>query len=143
MNQLISFVAQNWLLFLALAVIIALLVLEEKKGGINFSGVKNIDTQGAISLANHESALIVDVRPEAEFNAGHITAARNIPAADFAGKISTIEKYKDKPIILVCNSGRASLGLGRTLRKQGFSNVSSLSGGMSAWQKAGLPVVKK
>jgi rhodanese-related sulfurtransferase len=142
MNQFMSFVAQNWVLVLTLVIIIVLLILEEKKGGINLSGIKQIDPQTLINLVNHESALVIDVRSENEFKVGHITSAKNMPAADFASKIQNIVKYKDKPVVLVCSSGRASQNTGAALRKQGFTNISSLAGGINAWQRAGLPLVK-
>jgi rhodanese-related sulfurtransferase len=142
MNHLIVFTTHNWVLILTLVIIIVLLILEEKKGGINLSGTKQIEPQTLINLVNHESALVIDLRTETEFKAGHIASAKNVTADDFASKISTLAKDKDKPVVLVCSNGRTSQNTGTALRKQGFTNVSALAGGINAWQKAGLPLVK-
>ncbi len=49
---------------------------------------------------------------------------------------------KDKPILLVCAVGGRSYGVGRYLAKQGYPEVYNLRGGIVAWEKEGLPVVK-
>jgi rhodanese-related sulfurtransferase len=143
MNQLLTFAIHNWVLILTLVIIIILLIFEEKKGGINLlKGTKQIDPQALINIVNHDSGLVIDLRSETEFNAGHITSAKNIPATEFASKTSSLAKYKDKPVVLVCPNGRSSQNAGTALRKQGFTNVAVLAGGINAWQRAGLPLVK-
>lgn len=96
----------------------------------------------ATLLINRENAQVVDVRDAAEYTAGHLPDARNIPLAQLAERISEIEKYKDTPVILVCQSGTRS-GKGCTeLGKLGFTKVHNLAGGIGAWSGAGLPVRK-
>lgn len=140
MNPFIQFIINHWALWLALVVVIALLVFEEKKGSVK--GVKKITPQAAINLMNHENAQVVDVRAEANFKAGHLVGAINIPLADLEKNIKKLTKYKSKPVILVCNAGQSSLKAGLLLIKQGITTVYSLTGGITGWQKAGLPLSK-
>jgi rhodanese-related sulfurtransferase len=96
----------------------------------------------ATHLVNREDALVVDVRDVGEYNAGHILGARHVPVGEI-GSSGELAKRKEKPIIVYCDgpgdrSGRAT----SELRKLGFTRVVNLSGGLGAWQQAGLPVEK-
>ena len=55
---------------------------------------------------------------------------------------SALEKYKDKPIIVVCAMGMSAKKVAGNLSKDGFQQVSVLKGGMASWQNANLPVSK-
>lgn len=137
-HQLIEFVTNHWVLFVALAVILALLAH-------NFlvSGKGSVDPVGATDLINHNDALVVDVRPAADFAQGHIINSRNIPMNGFKKQIATLQKHKDKPIVVTCRSGSQSSMACQQLRKEGFENVHNLRGGVLAWQSANLPLTKK
>jgi len=138
LHQLIEFVGNHWVLFVALAVILALLTH-------NFlvSGKGSVDPVGATDLINHKDALILDVRAAADFAQGHIINARNIPMNGFKKQIGTLQKHKDKPIVVTCRSGSQSSMACQQLRKEGFENVHNLRGGVLAWQSANLPLTKK
>ena len=140
MDQFTQFIINHWVLCLALVAVIALLVLEEKKGSVK--GVKKITPQAAINLMNHENAKVVDVRGEPSFKAGHLVGAINIPATELEKNIKKLTKFKSKPVILVCSAGQGSLKAGLVLMKQGFTDVYSLTGGVTGWQRAGLPLAK-
>ncbi|PKO40428.1 MAG: hypothetical protein CVU31_16165 [Betaproteobacteria bacterium HGW-Betaproteobacteria-4] len=85
---------------------------------------------------------MVDVREPAEFAAGHLPEARNVPAGKLAERIGELEKFKGKPIIVCCASGmRSGKALGE-LKKQGFEKPYNLAGGVDAWVGAGYPVKK-
>ncbi len=140
MNQIMQFIINHWLLFLALIAIIGLIIFEEKKGGAR--GVAQISAQQAVNLINHENAVVIDVRDADSFQKGHLLDAININMADIENNITKLNKYKNKPIILVCNVGQASGKAGTVLKKQGFDKIYSLSGGIAAWQKDGLPLIK-
>jgi rhodanese-related sulfurtransferase len=101
-----------------------------------------IDTVRATHLINREDALVVDVRDPGEFGAGHILGARNVPLARLTAGEVDFPKHKDKPVIVCCDAGNRSTQAAAALRKLGFSNVVSLSGGIGAWRQAGLPVEK-
>jgi rhodanese-related sulfurtransferase len=101
-----------------------------------------VNTLQATQLMNREDAVVVDLRPAAEFAAGHIIGAKNIPLADLEKRAGELDKHKAKPVILHCKDGSRAGGGVAALRKVGFANVVNLTGGFGAWQQAGLPVEK-
>ena len=107
------------------------------------AGGPAVSTLQATQLINREDALVLDVRPEAEYAKGHILGARNVPLADLAQRTGELERYKDKPVVVCCNTGNTSAGGVSQLRKAGFARAVNLAGGLAAWQQAGLPVSKK
>ena len=106
------------------------------------SGGPWVNTAQATHLINREDALVVDVREPGEYGAGHILGARNVPLSRLADA-AELGKRKDRPLILYCDSGDRSGKATSVLKKQGFARVVNLSGGIGAWQQAGLPVEKK
>jgi rhodanese-related sulfurtransferase len=106
------------------------------------SGGPWVNTAQATHLINREDALVVDVREPGEYGAGHILGARNVPLSRLADA-ADLGKRKDRPLILYCDSGDRSGKAISVLKKQGFARVVNLSGGIGAWQQAGLPVEKK
>jgi rhodanese-related sulfurtransferase len=101
-----------------------------------------VNTAQATHLINREDALVLDVREPGEYGAGHILGARNVPLSRL-GEAAELGKRKDRPLILYCESGDRSGKATAVLKKQGFTRVVNLSGGIGAWQQAGLPVEKK
>jgi rhodanese-related sulfurtransferase len=96
----------------------------------------------ATHLINREDALVVDVRDPGEYGAGHILGAKNVPLARIDEGSAELAKRKDRALVVYDDRGeRASKAVG-ALKKQGFSRVVNLSGGIGAWQQAGLPVEK-
>ena len=102
-----------------------------------------VNTLQATQLMNREDAVVVDLRPAAEFAQGHILGARNIPLADLAKRAGELDKFKSRPVIVHCATGNSSGNGVALLRGNGFGNVVNLAGGYAAWQQAGLPVEKK
>ena len=135
MEQFFEFVANNILLVSVWVVLFGLFILSEtKKGG------KTLYPQQAIMRMNKEEAVILDIRDKADYKKGHILNAINLPYASLEGKISEIESYKNKPVIVVCKMGQTSNAAGAILRKNGFTDVTRLSGGMAEWTSLNLPV---
>lgn len=97
----------------------------------------------AILMINREDAIVLDVREGAEWSRGHIPNARHIPLSDLPKRIGEIEKYRDRPIIVNCQSGNRSASACGALRKAGFTKVFNLAGGLPAWEQAGQPVTTK
>jgi len=93
-------------------------------------------------LINRGKSVIVDVREPAEFGAGHLPGAKNIPLAQLADKIGELDKMKSKNIVVVCESGARSASAARILTKAGFEDVVNLDGGLVAWRHQGLPLAK-
>ncbi len=96
----------------------------------------------AVTLINRKDAVVIDVRDEGEFASGHITNARHIPEKQLADRVKELEKLKDKPVIVSCAMGRRASAAVETLKKQGFTDVVALRGGISAWSQAGMPLEK-
>lgn len=73
----------------------------------------------------------VDVRTVEEFNGSHIKGFKNIPLHLINNRSSHLNK--DKEVVLVCRSGMRSMKAGKLLKKLGFSKITNVKGGMSAW----------
>ena len=101
-----------------------------------------VNAAQATHLINREDALVVDVRDPGEYAAGHILGAKNVPLARIEDAGSDLGKRKDRPLILYCDTSSRSGKALAALKKQGFTRVVNLSGGLGAWQQAGLPVEK-
>jgi len=101
-----------------------------------------VNTLEATMLMNRKDSLVLDVREAGEFAAGHILNARNIPFDELERRLKEIERYKDRAVIVSCAVGNRSGTAAGLLRRQGFTNVVNLSGGMAAWRQAGLPTEK-
>jgi rhodanese-related sulfurtransferase len=110
--------------------------------GNRLRGIKEVDTLGAMSLINRSNALVLDVREQNEYDAGHIINSRLIPKGKVKERIGELEKYRERPIVVVCRSGNRSESATAFLNKQGFTQVHNLTGGVMAWQKANLPLEK-
>lgn len=108
--------------------------------GNRLRGIKETDCAAALQLINHKDALILDVREPDEFKAGHLLNAKHIPLGRIRERIGELERYRDKPIVVVCRSGNRSATACALLGKAGFAQALNLAGGITAWQKAGLPV---
>ncbi|THF62344.1 rhodanese-like domain-containing protein [Pseudothauera nasutitermitis] len=94
----------------------------------------------ATLLINREDAVVVDVRNDGEYAQGHIPNALHVPLADLERRKGELEKYRDRPLVLCCQSGARSSGAIAALRKAGFEKLYNLRGGLYEWEKAGQPL---
>ena len=85
-------------------------------------------------------ALIIDVRESYEWAAGHVPGAKHIPLNQVASRLPDLPA--DREIVFMCQSGMRSLSATRTAQLAGRDGVRSLSGGIGAWLRAGLPLVR-
>jgi rhodanese-related sulfurtransferase len=137
--MVVEFIQQN-IMWAGLAAVSGGMLLWQM---VNGTGGSNISINEATLLINRQDALVLDVRETAEWSSGHIPNARHIALGHLGKHLSEIEKYKDKPVIVVCASGnRSSSGCG-VLKKAGFQQVFNLAGGVGAWSDAGLPMTRK
>lgn len=134
-----QFLQDNWML-LALAVVSGAMLAWSFLGS-QLSGVEQADTLKATRLYN-DDALILDVREDKEYAAGHIPKAKHIPLGKLSGRIQELDKYKKKPILVTCRSGQRSARACGILKKAGFETVFNQAGGIIAWERANLPVDK-
>lgn len=133
-----KFFLDNWMLIAVALSAGGMLLWPIISGG----GPGALTADGAVQLINREKAVVVDVCEAAEYASGHVVGAKNIPLGQLEGKLAAAVKNKALPIILVCYSGARSKRAVSIAKKLGFEKAVSLSGGMSAWRSANLPVEK-
>jgi rhodanese-related sulfurtransferase len=83
---------------------------------------------------------VLDVREQDEWDAGHIAEAQHIPLGALSERIGEVPQ--NRPIVAVCRSGSRSDKAAKSLRAQGY-DAQNLDGGVTAWARAGLPLVAK
>ena len=108
-------------------------------GGMNAGA---INASGAVQLINREKAVVIDVCEPAEFAAGHVGGAKNVPLGELEVKLPSVVKNKALPLILVCASGARSGRAVAIAKKLGYEQAQSLGGGLKAWKDANLPIEK-
>ncbi len=139
MQRLLEYFAHHpWLSGAALAAGIALLVNELLMRG---RAAASISPSQAVALIN-QGALVLDVRSREEFDSGHIGNARNVISSELASSLDGLRKWREKNVILYCQSGARSLTALNAMSREGFTKVFNLAGGIEAWRKDNLPVVK-
>ncbi len=103
---------------------------------------QGVDVKQAQSM-NQQGALLLDVREPAEYAAIHAPNAKLIPLGEVGLRLKEIEAYKNKPIAVICRSGRRSAKAVAILQEAGFTQVVNVQGGTNAWEQAGLEVIKQ
>jgi phage shock protein E len=99
------------------------------------SSTTNISVEEANKLLNENKNLVVlDVRTEEEYKSGHLKNALLMPYDQITSRISEIEKYSDKPVLVYCRSGNRSSVAVQTLEKKDFKNIYHMNEGISAWK---------
>lgn len=139
--EFLDFALRHWYLFLALFAILGALIGSEVVRRLR--GVSALNPTQALQLINHEDAVVIDVRDTGAYKAGHLPAARHIPQSEIDQRLKELNKFKNRPIVLYCNTDNRSSAVGAKLKKAGFDKVHTLHGGLPAWQNANLPVTKK
>ena len=138
-QQLIEFAGNHRLLVLALLAIIVMLIVSEIQQRL--SRVKEVSPAEATRLLNHENAIMIDMRTDKDYRDGHIANALNVPTGN-ADIPATLNKYRERAVVVYCQRGNRSIAFCNKLSKQGFASVYNLKGGVLAWQKAELPLTK-
>lgn len=139
MQRLLEYLAHHpWLSGAAVAAGIALLVNELM---LRARAGASISPSQAVALIN-QGALVLDVRSREEFDAGHIGNARNVISTELASSLDSLKKWREKNVILYCQSGARGLAALNAMSREGFTKVFNLAGGIEAWRKDNLPVVK-
>ncbi|MEQ9463687.1 MAG: rhodanese-like domain-containing protein [Haliea sp.] len=137
MALFLEFFLQQWVLFAALlAVVVMLVVHEARKSG------PSLTPQQAINLVNAEEGVFVDLRDAAEYKAGHIVDAVHIPAAKLGARVDELDRFRQRPVVLVCKMGQSAGAAGKQLKAAGFEKVYKMGGGMMEWGNLQLPTVK-
>lgn len=108
------------------------------EAGLGFERVTQVST--AEVERRPDEAVVVDVRSPAEWSSGHIAGAQHVMLGDLQSRIQ--ELPEDRPLVMVCGSGYRSSIAASLLARGGFTQLSSMDGGMTAWEQSGRPVVR-
>jgi rhodanese-related sulfurtransferase len=141
MEPYLQFVMNHALLFGALGVLVVAFVANELHG--NLTGGKRLNPQEAVRLINDRDPIILDVRPSADYKRGHLLNALNLPVAQLEAQMGQIGKDKTRPVLVYCALGANSMLAVDKLRKNGYTEVYPLSGGINNWQGSNLPITTK
>lgn len=137
MDRLPEFIVNHWQLSAAFVVLAVLLVVvESRRGG------KNLSPALLGAVVNRDNAVLLDIRADSDFRAGHVAGSINIPHAQLASRLGDLEKYKGRPLVVICNLGNTAGDAAVALMKAGHAPVYRLAGGITAWRGDNLPVVK-
>jgi rhodanese-related sulfurtransferase len=138
--DLLAFAGRHSILSLALLGLTLAIVFNELSAFAR--GFKALGPAALTALVNRDNALVVDLRPHADFEKGHIPGSKNVQPSQFDPEHKQIAAARSLPVVLVCKAGQASGDAARRLRKAGFERVYVLDGGIGAWQQADLPLAK-
>src|SRR3984885_8910342 len=104
------------------------------------SRVEEIDPSKEHELVD-EGVAIIDVRETEEYGAGHLPGAKHVPKSYLESRIEGVVPDRDAHIVLYCQSGNRSAWAARTLEEDlGYTNVSSMTGGITLWKDRGYEV---
>ena len=134
--NLIEFVSTHFVLSGIFVTLLALLAFTEmRKGG------QSLGSRELTALINRDEGVVLDIRAQKDFSAGHIVGALHIPFEKIAARMAELEKYKAKTIIVVDAMGQHAGAVSRDLKKAGY-NAAKLGGGIASWRGENLPLVK-
>ena len=100
----------------------------------------DVDAQTVAAVKERDDVLVLDVREQWEYDAGHIPNITHIPMGEIQNRLNEIPT--DKTVIITCQSGGRSSQITNLLRENGYNNVHNMTGGIVSWQNSGLPVEK-
>jgi rhodanese-related sulfurtransferase len=121
-------------IFLIIIVAILLFTIVRRKLIMTNPNVKNLTAEEANKLIHeNKDVFILDVRTKGEYANGHIPGAKLIPSSEIVARVSELEKYVNKPILVYCASGGRSPGAVQALVKNNFTEIYHLNRGISSW----------
>lgn len=117
-----------------LALFFVLVFYGVKVIAMSSSSIPSIDVATLTGrLKSATPPILIDVRESDEFEAHHIAGAKLISLGSLASRLAEIPR--DQPVVLICRSGNRSAYATDFLRKQGYTNVENITGGMNAWSR--------
>lgn len=122
---------------LALAIMLGLVLAVQQ-----LQAADGVDVKQALTMSQ-QGALLLDVREADEYAAIHAANAKLIPLGQVGMRLKEIESWKDKPVAVICRSGRRSAIAVALLQEAGFTQAVNVQGGTNAWEQAGQEVVKQ
>ncbi len=140
LQDFLQFILQFWYLWALLFALLALIIWFETRTVVG--GVIRLGAQELVTLINRENPTVIDVRSADTFKNGHVVGAVNVPEGELVNKQKKLQKFKAKPVVLICGNGQVSGKVAQTLQKEGFEKLYILRGGMPSWKNANLPLEK-
>ena len=99
------------------------------------------DVRSAVSNGNGDAPVLIDVRESGEWDAGHLPGAKHVPRGYLESRIDGAVSDRDAAVVLYCASGQRSALAAHTLTELlGFSNVRSMTSGITLWKDRGYKV---
>lgn len=135
-----QFVLNHWYLFLALVLVLGLLIAPNVMQLLH--GIKSLTPAQCVLLINRQSAVVVDVSEPSVYGTGHLPNAINLPSSTITHGAPSLDKYKERPLIVIGRNVNTASKAAAFLRKRGFGAVYLLAGGLAAWEKEHLPLEK-
>ena len=103
-------------------------------------GIKQVSVNEAKDAVSIPNAQFIDVRTDAEYKGGHAPKTVNLPLDTLEKDLAKLDKQK--PVYVICQTGRRSQKGVELLQKNGFKEIYNVEGGTTAWANAGLPMEK-
>lgn len=129
------------LLVWVLPAVLLLLVLSRPSGIAWFFSVhETTPAEVARALSWPTPPLVLDVRREEEYRNGHLPGARWVPLGMLGGFVVSQSIPPEREIVTVCAHGKRSAAGAAEIAARGHTRVSSMAGGIAAWQKQGFPI---
>ena len=94
-------------------------------------------------LDSGDNFLLIDCREPSEYDTCKIDGATLLPMSELANRLSELEPYKDREIIVHCHHGGRSLRVANWLRKNGYDKARSMAGGIDQWSLEIDPTVPR
>jgi len=139
MERLIEYVTHHPLLVGSVALALVLVITTESR--LRATAFAAITAQELIRLMN-QGALVLDIRKPDEYAQGHVNGAKHLPSDQILTASENFKRFKDKPVVVYCDSGSLASSAVRQLHDQGFTKAFTLRGGFAGWRAENLPVTK-
>lgn len=114
--------------------------MEAIEDGTHEISAEDLRVMIEIQSGTSDAPVVLDVREDHEWKAGHLPDAIHIPLGQLDER--AIEVDRNRPVVVYCLSGMRSIDGSYVLKRQGFPRVSSLAGGIDGWTEAGNELVK-
>src|SRR5262249_20147302 len=137
MDRVLEFVSHHPWLAAATAVLVVVIVVYEMR--TRSQSLLSVSPQELIRLMN-QGALVLDLRPLEQFQAGHLAGARQMNSDQILAAGNTLKKHKEKAVVVYDDSGAVGPAAVRQLTAQGFAHAFMLRGGLAAWRADNLPL---
>ena len=137
MDRVLEYLSHHPWLSTATALVAALVFAFEMRA--RSDSKVTVSPQELIRLMN-QGALVIDLRPQEQYQAGHLNGARPMSGEQILKAADTLKKHKEKPVVVYDANGALGGPAVRQLAAQGFTRAFALRGGLAAWRADNLPV---